>query len=99
MVGMIVGGQSRISLLVLNDPETVRMNGARATAVKSTAIVRKSTREIRNRKRGRCAATVCVRASVAILVIRPHVEHAPLDERDDEDAGEEDHAEGAGVAH
>src|SRR6266540_6190971 len=97
-VGMIVGGQSRISLLVLNDPETVRMNGARATAVKIAAIVRKSTREIRNLKRGRCTATVCARASVAISdlrrrrsglasrrpsVVRPHVEHAPLDERDD----------------
>ena len=63
---MIVGGQSRISLLVLNDPETVRMNGARATAVKIAAIVRKSTREIRNLKRGCCTATVCARASVAI---------------------------------
>src|SRR6266550_5506699 len=115
-VGMIVGGQSRISLLVLNDPETVRMNGARATAVKIAAIVRKSTREIRNLKRGCCTATVCARASVAISdlrlrlrlsglaslrpsVIRPDVEHAPLDERDDEDTREEDHAHGARVAH
>src|SRR5439155_10967780 len=115
-VGMIVGGQSRISLLVLNDPETVRMNGARATAVKIAAIVRKSTREIRNLKRGRCTATFCARASVAITdlrlrlrlsglaslrpsVVRSHVEHAPLDERDDEDAREEDHAHGAGVPH
>src|SRR5712691_3271704 len=113
-VGMIVGGQSRISLFVLNDPETVRMNGARATAVKIAAIVRKITREIRSLNRGCCTATVCARASVAISelrlrlsglaslrasVVRPDVEHAPLDQRDNEDAREEDHAHGAGVAH
>jgi len=112
---MIVGGQSRISLLVLNDPETVRMNGARGTAVKIAAIVRKITRDIRNLKRA-AGPRGLRRASVATsdLPLRlrlsglafaapisspADVEDAPLDERDDEDAREEDHAQGAGVAH
>src|SRR5256885_13905837 len=96
---MMVGGQSRISLFVLKDPDTVRMNGVRATSVQKTAIARKTMREIRKRKRGRCTATVCVRASVAILVIRPHVEESPLDERHREDANKEKDPEGARVAH
>src|SRR5439155_12733325 len=96
---MIVGDQSRISLFVLNDPDTVRMNGVRATSVQKTAIAMKTMREIRNRKCGRCTATVCVRARVAILVIRPDVEESPLHERYREDADKEEDPERARVAH
>jgi len=104
---IVKGGQFEDLSLGLERPRPVRMNGARATAVKIAAIVRKITRDIRNLKRGCWTATVCARASVATSdlpfgsglsgslrrapsVVRPDVEDAPLDERDDEDAREED---------
>jgi len=46
--------------------ETVSTNGVSAMMVTITASVRKMTREIRKEKRGRCTATVWLRASVAI---------------------------------
>ena len=55
-----------LETFVLNDPETVRMNGVSAITVTITASTRKMTRERRNGARGRGNSRVCVRATVAI---------------------------------